>query len=336
MEALQISKHGVPAEVVQLVDISEPDAPKTNEVLAAVEYAPINQSEQLKIMGRYPLLPASFPAGVGNEGVARILSVGNGVAGLKPGDRVLVPAMYPAWRERILLPAAGLFALPAGADPQQLSMLSINPPTAALLLSEYVDLKPGDWVLQNAGNSGVGRSVIAIAKSRGLLTISLVRRPELVDELTERGADVVLVDGPDIAARVAKASDNAKIRLAIDGIAGESTASLSKCLEPGGTVVLYSFTSGKPGLANGVDLVFRNVTLRGFWLYSPQFLGSAKVVQAIKLGAQLVAEGKLAVPIAATYSLRSAAAALAHAQKGGKVLFEISWLSPGGHRTMAR
>ncbi len=292
MEALQISEYGVPAEVVELVHIPDPDAPKANEVLVAVEYAPINQSEQLKITGRYPVLPTSFPAGVGNEGVARVLSVGGGVVGLKPGDRVLVPATHPAWREKILLPAAGLFALPAGADPQQLSMLSINPPTAALLLSEYVDLKPGDWVVQNAGNSWVGRSVITIAKSRGLLTISLVRRPELVDELTERGADVVLVDGPDIAARVAKATDNAKIRLAIDGVAGESTALLAKCLEPGGTVVLYSFTSGKPAVANGIDLVFRNVSIRGFWLYSPRFMGSAEAVEGIKLGAQLVAEGK--------------------------------------------
>lgn len=130
MEALQISKYGVPSEVVELVDTPDPDAPKASEVLVAVEYAPINQSEQLKIMGRYPVLPTSFPAGGGNEGVARVLSVGGGVVGLKPGDRVLVPATHPAWREKMLLPAAGPFALPAGADPQQLSMLSINPPTA--------------------------------------------------------------------------------------------------------------------------------------------------------------------------------------------------------------
>lgn len=89
-------------------------------------------------------------------------------------------------------------------------------------------------------------------------------------------------------------------------------------------VVLYSFTSRKPAVVNGIDLVFRNVSIRGFWLYSPQFKGSAQVVDGIKLGAQLVAEGKLSVPIAATYPLGSAAAALAHAQKGGKVLFEIS------------
>ena len=88
MKALQMLKYGIPSEVVELADIPEPDSPKPNEVLVAVEYSPINHSEQLKIMGRYPIRPTSFPAGVGNEGVARILSVGSQVTGLKPGPRV--------------------------------------------------------------------------------------------------------------------------------------------------------------------------------------------------------------------------------------------------------
>ena len=323
MKALQMTRYGVPQEVVELVDLPEPEAPKADEVLAAVEYAPINHSEILKITRRYPLLPASFPAGVGNEGVARILSVGRAVTGLKPGDRVIVPPTHSAWRERVVLPAAGLFALPGGADPRQLSMLSINPPTAALLLSEFVDLQPGEWVIQNAGNSGVGRSLIAVAKSRGLRTVSVVRRPELVDELRGQGGDVVLLEGPDFAATVAKETANAKIRLAIDGVAGESTAALSGCLAHGGSVVLYSVISGKPGVANGLDLIFKDIVIRGFWLYSPQFRSSPKLLEAMKLGAQLVAEGKLHVPIAATYPLTSVATALTHAEKGGKVLFSI-------------
>lgn len=324
MKALQMSNYGVPQEVVELVDLPEPEAPRADDVLAAVEYAPINHSEILKIIRRYPLLPASLPAGVGNEGVARILSVGRAVTGLKPGDRVIVPPTHSAWRERVVLPAAGLFALPGGADPRQLSMLSINPPTAALLLSEYVDLQPGEWVIQNAGNSGVGRSVMAVAKSRGLRTVSVVRRPELVDELRDQGGDVVLLDAPELAATVAKETANAKIRLAIDGVAGESTAALSGCLAPGGSVVLYSIISGRPPVASGIDLIFRDIAIRGFWLYAPQFRSSPKLVEGIKLGAQLVAEGKLRVPIAATYPLASAATALVHAQKGGKVLFAVA------------
>jgi NADPH:quinone reductase-like Zn-dependent oxidoreductase len=223
-----------------------------------------------------------------------------------------------------MLPSTGLFPLPQNADPQQLSMLSINPPTGALLLSEYVKLSPGDWVIQNAGNSGVGRSVIAFAKDRGLRTVSLVRRQELIDELVAAGGDIVLMDGAEVSTRVAEATGNAKIALALDGVGGEAMLSLSGCLSPGGTLVVYSAVSRKPGLASVVDLVFRNVTIRGFWLYSPEFSASPKVLEAIKTGARLIAEGKLHMPVAATYPLVAAKEAIAHAQRGGKVLFELS------------
>ena len=87
--------------------------------------------------------------------------------------------------------------------------------------------------------------------------------------------------------------------------------------------MLYAFTSGKPGVANGIDVIFKDIAIRGFWLKSPRFRSSPKLLEAMKLGARLVAEGKLRVPIAATYPLAAAAAALTHAQKGGKVLFAL-------------
>jgi NADPH:quinone reductase-like Zn-dependent oxidoreductase len=90
------------------------------------------------------------------------------VESVRLGDRVLAPPSSFTWRERIVISAGGLSALHADADPQQSAMLAMNPPTAALLLSEYVDLQPGEWVVQNAANSGVGRWVIAFAKTHGL------------------------------------------------------------------------------------------------------------------------------------------------------------------------
>ena len=120
----------------------------------------------------------ALPTVIGGEGVGRVLAVGSGVENVKVGDRVLAPLSSFTWRERMVVSADGLFALPHGADPGQLSMLAINPPTAALLLSEYVNLKPGEWVVQNSANSSVGRWVIAFAKARGLKTVNIVRRPE--------------------------------------------------------------------------------------------------------------------------------------------------------------
>ena len=324
MKALQISTFGNPEDVAELVELPEPSAPGAGEVLVAVEYAPINPSELLMIRGHYGVRPP-LPSGLGQEGVGRVLSVGDEVDGLKAGDRVLLPFSNQAWRERLVVPASHLFPLPQAADPQQLSMLGVNPPTAALLLSEFVDLGPGDWVIQNAGNSGVGRSVIAFARERGLKTVSLVRREELVEERTAAGGDVVLVDGPDVPARVAEATDKAEIRLALDGVAGESMASLSGSLSPGGTLVAYAGMSGKPGLANPLHIIFRNITVRGFWLAYPHVRDSPKIPEAIQAGARLIAEGRLRVPVAATYPLTAAREALARAQQGGKVLFKPSW-----------
>jgi NADPH:quinone reductase-like Zn-dependent oxidoreductase len=150
-------------------------------------------------MGIYALRPA-LPTVIGNEGVGRVLKVGPGVRNVKVGDRVGAPLSSFTWREQMVHSAGGLFALPPDADPRQLAMLAINPPTAALLLSEYVNLKPGEWVVQNAANSGVGRWMIAFAKRRGLKTVNIVRRHELVPELGALGADVVVVDSPDVSA----------------------------------------------------------------------------------------------------------------------------------------
>ncbi|MDB6018970.1 MAG: alcohol dehydrogenase, partial [Pedosphaera sp.] len=166
MRAVQLTAYGNPVEALKYVDVPEPEAPGPNQVLIGVEFSPINPNDLLLANGIYALRPA-LPTVIGNEGVGRVLDVGPGVQKVKLGDRVLAPLSSFTWRERMVISADGLFALPRDTDPRQLSMLTINPPTAALLLSEYVDLKPGEWVVQNAANSGVGRWVIAFAKTRG-------------------------------------------------------------------------------------------------------------------------------------------------------------------------
>jgi len=164
MRAVQLTSFGNPVDGLEYVDIPEPDAPGPNQVLIGVEFSPINPNDLMVAQGSYAFRPP-LPTVIGNEGVGRVLAVGPRVESIKVGDRVLAPLSSSTWRERMVIPAGGLSALPPDADPQQLAMLGINPPTAALLLSEYVDLKPGEWVVQNAANSGVGQWVIAFAKT---------------------------------------------------------------------------------------------------------------------------------------------------------------------------
>ena len=173
---------------------------------------------------------------------------------LKVGDQVLIPLYAFSWRERLVVPAVGLFSLPE-AEPQQLAMLGINPPTAFLLLDEGPDLKPGDWVVQNAANSGVGRSLIAIAKARGIRTINLVRRPELIPELQAIGGDLVVVDDDGALDKIQAAVGSGRVPLAIDGVASERSATIAGALSEHGIFVVYAHMGGGPVAINPFDLI---------------------------------------------------------------------------------
>jgi NADPH:quinone reductase-like Zn-dependent oxidoreductase len=168
MQAIQIEAFGNPPEVMKLVDIPDVGGPGEGEVVIALEASPINMSDLLMISGRYGYRP-KLPSVMGTEGVGRVIAVGSGVKHLKRGDRTLVPFPAPAWAERIKVDASRLRPLPGG-DVNQLAMLGINPPTAYLMLTDFVTLPSGSWVIQNSANSGVGRALIPIAKSLGLIS----------------------------------------------------------------------------------------------------------------------------------------------------------------------
>src|ERR1700756_4006702 len=309
MHAVLLTAYGNPVEGLKYVEIPAPKAPGPNQVLIGVEFSPINPNDLMLAQGIYSLHPA-LPAVIGNEGVGHVLDVGPGVHNVKVGDRVLAPLSSFTWRERMVISAEGLFAMRANMDPHEPSMLTIKPPTAALLLSEYVDLKPGEWVVQNAANSGVGRWVIAFAKTRGLKTVNIVRRQELVAELEAIGGDVVVVDSPDVSERIKAAVGQAELRLALDGVSGPATGGLAAKLSPPATRV--SFAARSEGLLsiNPLDVIFKPLTMRGFWLGHPEI--APKIAPAVVQAADMIASGRVHIPVAATYPLSSIKEAVAH------------------------
>jgi NADPH:quinone reductase-like Zn-dependent oxidoreductase len=321
MRAVQLTAYGNPVEGLKYVEIAAPDAPGPSQVLIGIEFSPINPNDLMLAQGIYGVRPA-LPTVIGNEGVGRVLAVGAGVENVKAGDRVLAPLSSFTWRERMVVSAKGLFALPADADPQQLSMLAINPPTAALLLSEYVNLKPGEWVVQNAANSAVGRWVIAFAKARGLKTVNIVRRRELVPELQTIGGDVVVVDSPNVSKEIKAALGQAELRLALDGVGGPATGVLASSLSSNGTLVSYAAMSEARMSISPLDVIFKPITMRGFWLGHPESAG--KSAPAVAQAAEMIASGRVHIPVAATYALSSIKEAVTHALRGGKILLDVA------------
>src|SRR3990167_9057018 len=301
----------VPQEAIAAValQLAEPGA---GQVRIKVLAAPINPSDVLTLTGEYGMLPP-LPAIGGNEGVGRVEALGAEVSNLKVGQMVLLPVGCGTWVSHLNAPANKLIPLPE-ADPQQLAMLTVNPPTASLMLSEFVDLKPGDWVIQNAANSGVGSYLIQLAKLRGFKTINVVRRESAVADVEAEGGDVVLVDGPDLAKRVRAATGGASVRLGIDAVGGEATDHLAASLCEGGVLVNYGMMSRQPCQVSPASFVFRDVSLRVFWL-AKWFQNASQAEQMKVFGelVQLIASGKLHTRVAATYDVSEIKQAVAAA-----------------------
>jgi NADPH:quinone reductase-like Zn-dependent oxidoreductase len=300
---------------------------REGQVLLELLAAPINPSDVLTLTGQYGILPP-LPAIGGGEGVGRIVEHGPGVTAPEIGQTVLLPFGIGTWATHMVADAEGLVPLPNDVDPIQLSMITVNPPTASLLLSEFVDLQEGEWVIQNAANSGVGSYLIDLAKLRGLKTVNVVRRESLVAPLLEAGADVVLVDGEvdgqSLAERVGTATDDAPIRLGIDAVGGAATNRIGDALTEGATIVNYGAMSGESCILHPANIVFKDITVRGFWLVI--WLRTATPSQQQELYGMLtglIAAGKLSTPIHATYTvkdIKEAVAVAAGGERNGKVV----------------
>jgi NADPH:quinone reductase-like Zn-dependent oxidoreductase len=240
-------------------------------VLVGVEFAPINFSDILVARGLYPLRP-DLPSAIGNEGVGRVLEIGQQVKGLRVGARV---------------------ALQTGRD----------------------------WIAMNAANSSIARWIIAFAKQKGLRIVGLARRAVVLDEVRAAGCDLSLLDQDTAPSEMAEALGKVRPRLALDAIGGDASGRLAKLLGQGGTFVSYATPSFAPLAISPLDVIFNDLTIRGFALRNPAFYGADP--HAIRAAAQMIAAGEVVVPIAATYPLDEIKTAVAHALQGGKVLLEV-------------
>tara|TARA_R110002049_G_scaffold44333_5_gene130013 strand:- start:64764 stop:65726 length:963 start_codon:yes stop_codon:yes gene_type:complete len=319
MKQVIYERFGNPAEVLQVVEVAQ-QALEQGQVRVQVLRAPINPSDLIQVTGNYGVKP-QLPAVAGNEGLGRI------VEGEGAGQLVLLPAGQGTWVSELVCDPRQLVPLPDG-DLDQLSMLMVNPATAHLLLGEYVDLQPGDWVIQSAANSAVGSYLVQLARERGINVVNVVRRESAIAGLKELGADVVLVDGPDLV-RDVKAATGAKMKLAVDAVGGTTFGRLGACLESGGTLVSYGGMSNEACAIDVSALIFNDIHIHGFWLVKwferADKAARTSVYQSLT---RAVAAGTLHAPIDRHFTLDQIADAAKYSWAGarnGKVM-----LAPNG------
>ncbi len=319
--SLSYNSFGKPEEVLSLQ--THKFAPiQDQQVLIKLLASVIHPSDFGKIQGTYGKL-ATLPAVAGREGVGIICEVGSKVSSLKVGMRVRIPETLGTWQSYVVAEESDLWPLPSNIPVEQLTQAFINPPTALRLLNDFVPLKSGDWVIQNAANSCVGQCVIQIARVYGYKTINVVRNLVQADYLKHLGADCVIT--LEQLSDVREWTNGEYPKLALNSVGGSSALRLIKSLAENGTMVTFGAMTGEAIRFPTRELIFKNIQLRGFWMDAWSRLRPAlEVKSCLQQVFNLMQTKKLVVPVGETYPLEQWKNALEASQKSarnGKVLF---------------
>jgi NADPH:quinone reductase-like Zn-dependent oxidoreductase len=323
MRALRFHALGDPLKCLGLEEVSTPE-PGPGEVRLRMRVRPINPSDLLQVRGVYGR-KAEVPATAGLEGLGVVDAIGEGVKDWSIGDRAVPLGAQGTWTEALVTPADNLVRLPVELADDQAAQIIVNPLTA-WLMAEELGLGRGQWVLQSAAGSIVGRSLIQLAKVKGFRTVNLVRRPEQIMELLALGADAVVctehADWPDQVRRLLPKGADA----AVDAVGGALAGQMMGLLKHRATMLVYGALSMEPLQLPGGQLIFKVGNVRGFWLTDWKLRTPKPERDRIlaELGA-VMAAGGLVCPVAETFPLERWREAVALAQapgKGGKVLLQ--------------
>src|SRR5271165_4256217 len=177
------------------------------------------------------------------------------VQGLVRGQRVAVLNGEKGgnWAEYAVVPARRLIPVPDDLSDEQVASFFINPATAILMVRHVLAVPRGEWLLQSAAGSELGRMIIRLAKYDGIRTINVVRRREAVQELKDLGADEVIVssEGP-IDEQVRNIVGPQGVDFAIDPVAGQTGTEIFRSLSEDGRMLVYGSLTGE-GISVGDD-----------------------------------------------------------------------------------
>ena len=325
MKAIRVDRLGGP-EVLQLVDVPAPE-PKAGEALVRQTVAGVNF---IDVYFRTGLYKRELPFIVGREGVGVVEAVGDGVTGLKPGDRVAY-AQTPnqgGYAERNVVNVNELVPIPSGVGDPDACAAMLQGITAHYLVSDTFPLRPGHIALVHAAAGGVGNLLVQLAKARGATVIATVGTPEKARLAREAGADHVIIYSEADFADATRALVGAKaVDAAYDSVGKDTWERSLSLLRPRGMLAVFGNSSGPVPpveplkLAAAGSIFFTRPTIVDYIRTREELLYRVReLFDAIRAG-------KLHVRIGATYPLADAAQAhrdLEARKTIGKLLLSLS------------
>mmetsp|Transcript_29756 Transcript_29756/g.53449 ORF Transcript_29756/g.53449 Transcript_29756/m.53449 type:complete len:336 (-) Transcript_29756:1151-2158(-) len=308
-----------PWEGVQVDKMHDVPALGLGQCLVAMQHAPINPADINVMEGTYFCLPEKLPAVLGMEGCGQIIAIASDVENHKVGDLVVsLNWVNGTYTQYTVVPAENLIVVPQGVSPKVACMMAINPPSAWGLVAPW-KLNPGEWIVQNAANSGVGLAVMQIAKALGLNVLNIVRRPEAVDIVRAAGGEHVFVQDDEHVDTIKEILGDGKVMVGLNAVGGAAARWLCRWLSPGATLVTYGAMSKEPIPVGGGQLIFKDLRFIGFhlnrWWQSTTNEEKAEMWEKLFL---MCLEGSFAFPIEHEYPIGEVQDAIQHALREGR------------------
>ncbi len=314
------SKFGSPSKVIECLNTEKLNSPKEDEILVDILAFPINPADLLTIEGKYAIKP-TLPSILGAESIAVVKVVGKNIVNVTEGD-IVMPLGRNNWCQQKLINKNYFVKIRKKINILQASMLKVNPATAYLMLNNYSKLNKNDWIIQNAANSSVGNNIISLAKNYGVKTINIVRREGLEGNLKKLGADLVIQD-KNLLENLDFFKKN-DIKLAIDAIGGSKTSVLADFIINGSDIINYGLLSGEKIGLTSHQVIFRDISLKGFWLSLWLNKMKREEVEALYNHlSDLISKSIISVPIEKIYNMEDIKTAVEHSEKSnreGKIL----------------
>lgn len=240
MKAIRIHTFGGP-EVLQYDEVAEP-TPKPGEAVVKIDAAGVNFIDTYHRTGVYKI---SLPVTLGLEGAGTVSAIGNGVDGIKVGDRVAYSGVFGSYAQASAVPADRLVPLPSNVNTKLGAAIMLQGMTAHYLVFSTYPLKSGDTCLVHAGAGGVGLLLTQIAKMRGARVITTVSTDEKAALSRDAGADeVVLYTRQDFEAEVKRITNGKGVQVVYDSVGQTTFLKSLNCLAARGMMVLLGQSSG--------------------------------------------------------------------------------------------
>jgi NADPH:quinone reductase-like Zn-dependent oxidoreductase len=263
MQSVIYKRFGEPVDVLEVGDSPIPQ-PAAGQVRIRMILAAIHNHDLITARGVYGYRP-TLPAIGGTEAMGVVDALGEGVDSLTLGQRVSAAGVAGAWAEYFIAPAHAVVAVPAAISNETAAQL-IAMPLSALMLLDFIDVNPGQWIIQNAANGAAAKALAMFAQGRGIHVINLVRRDAALAELGSLGIEhVVSTEQPGWEDRVRTIAGSVPISAAVDSVGGKAAGELASLLGEGGLLVSFGVMGAEALQILSSDLIFRRVTVKGFW-----------------------------------------------------------------------